>query len=158
MAVLRWDPWGELAALQRDVNELFGRTVGAAGATQRRAATVPPIDAYRTQDELVVQVELPGATPGDVEVAVNEGVLTVSGERKLAQEVADDRWVRRERALGAFERSFTLPEGTDPGKITASFENGVLELHVPHPPERKPRRIEVSTSGASGQTVDVQPS
>jgi HSP20 family protein len=154
MAIIRWDPWGELAALQRDVSQLMSR-----GHTvqQRSGVVVPPIDAYRTPEGLVVTAELPGVSPDQVEVSVQEGVLTISGQREPSTEVAEDSWVRRERAYGSFERSFSLPEGTDPSKITASFEHGVLELTIPEPAERQPQRIQVSTgrSSGEGQTVDV---
>ncbi|MGH3664751.1 MAG: Hsp20/alpha crystallin family protein [Egibacteraceae bacterium] len=149
MAVLRWDPWGDLAALQRDVNELFGRT------STRSGGLVPLIDAYRTGEALVVRVELPGLRPEDVDVSVNDGMLTIGGERKLDADVAEDAWIRRERAVGRFERSFTLPEGTDPGGIQASFDAGLLELRIPHPPERRPHKVPIGAGTESKQTVDV---
>lgn len=155
MAVVRWDPWGELAALQRDVGELFHRT----GPDSRRAAgsLVPPIDAFRTDEGLVVRVELPGMSPDDVEVSVDAGSLTISGERRVDGDVADDAWLRRERPIGTFQRSFSLPEGTDPQQIEARFELGLLELHIPHPPERRPHRVQIgSANGSKDETVDVQ--
>jgi HSP20 family protein len=137
MAVVRWDPWSELASLQRDVS-------GIRAGDQRLYAGIPPIDAYRTADGLVVNVELPGMHKEDVDVSVQDGVLTVSGERKAETTVNDEDWVRTERTFGSFERSFTLPEGTDPDGISASFDSGVLTLTVPAPTERQPRKIEVS--------------
>ena len=145
MAVLRWDPWGELANLQRDVNELFGRSFGAGtGAVTRGGSFVPPIDAFTTADALVVRMELPGMRPDDVDISVQDGVLTVSGERFADTDVKDDAWLRRERFVGQFERSFALPEGADPDAISAAFENGLLELRVPHPPGQQPRRVKSS--------------
>lgn len=151
MAVLRWDPWGELAAIQRDVNQMMNRpTRGDWGGGN----LVPAIDAYRTEEALVVLVELPGMQPGDVDIQVQEGVLTISGERRPASDVPEEAWLRRERAVGAFERSFTLPEGTDPDNIAASFQDGVLEIAIPHPPEQKPRRIQIDAGGGR-DVVDV---
>lgn len=150
MALLRWDPWSELAVLQQDVNQLLGRP--SQGRTS--GSLVPPIDAYRTHEGLVVRVELPGMRPEDVDVSVNDGMLIISGERKLDVGVGDDAWVRRERPTGAFERSFSLPEGTDPAGISASFDLGVLELHIPHPPERRPHKVEVAAGGGS-ETLHV---
>lgn len=157
MAVVRWDPWGELAALQRDVGELFQRT----GPETRRTAggLVPPIDAFRTDEGLVVRVELPGMTGDDVEVSVDEGTLTISGERRLDDAVGEDQWLRRERPIGSFQRSFSLPEGTDAAKIAAAFDNGLLELRIPHPPERRPHRVQVGSADGverAGETVDVR--
>lgn len=157
MAVVRWDPWGELAALQRDVGELFQRT----GPEVRRTAgsLVPAIDAFRAEDGLVVRVELPGMSTDEVDVSVDEGTLTISGERRLDGTVSDDAWLRQERPLGSFQRSFSLPEGTDARRIAASFEHGLLELRIPHPPERRPHRVQIdSSNGAQDATVDVQES
>jgi HSP20 family protein len=150
VAVLRWDPWSEVAALQRDVSELMGRTVGGAG---RGRSPVPAIDAYRDEEGLVVEVELAGVRPEEVEVTVEEGMLTIAGERR-APEMPEDAWVRRERAVGTFTRSFTLPEGTEPDAITASFEHGVLQLRIPHPPARKPHRIRVE-GGDERSPIDL---
>jgi HSP20 family protein len=155
MAVLRWDPWGELAALQRDVNDMWSRF----GQQSRRAESlVPPIDAYQSETGLHVRMELAGVRPDDVEISVADGQLTVAGERGLDEKIEEDRWVRRERAVGRFERSFTLPRGTDADAITASFENGVLELTIPHPPERQPRKISITANDAAAPSqpaVDV---
>ncbi len=90
-----------------------------------------------------------------MDVSVHDGVLTVSGERETAQDVSDDAWIRRERAWGSFERTFTLPQGTNPDDISADYQHGVWELTIPHPPERKPRKIAVG-GNASNETVDVQ--
>lgn len=151
MATMRWDPWGELASLQRDVNQLFS---GAAGRT---GGMVPPMDAYRTAEGVVVRLELPGLRPDDVDVSVSDGTMTIAGERKVDPAIAEDAWLRRERAVGRFERSFTLPQGTDPAGIAASFEHGVLELRIPHPPERRPHKVQVSTggAGAGNEAIDV---
>lgn len=139
MALLRWDPWGELASLQRDMNEALSRS-SAAG---RSGSLLPAIDAYRTEEGSVVRVELPGMEEDDVDVSVHDGMLTICGERTVSEDIEEDAWIRRERAYGRFERSFSLPEGTDPDKIAASFRNGVLELTIPHPEELKPRKIQI---------------
>lgn len=150
MAVLRWDPWGELATLQRDVSELFNREAGV----RRLGNLIPPIDAYRTDEGLVVLVELPGMGADQVDVSVQEGVLTLSGERPVPANVEDEAWVRRERAAGAFERSFTLPEGTQPDQIRASFDNGVLELKIPAAPEQRPHKVQIGVGAdASGRSA-----
>ena len=150
MAVVRWDPWGELALLQRDMNALLGRSGG-----RRADSLIPPMDAYRTSEGLTARIELPGMAPGDVDVSVNDGMLTVTGERKLDAGVADDAWVHRERPVGRFERSFSLPEGTDPTGIKASFDNGVLELHIPSAPERRPHKVQIDT-GSAGDSEPVE--
>ncbi|MGH8897569.1 MAG: Hsp20/alpha crystallin family protein [Egibacteraceae bacterium] len=152
MALIRWDPWSDLAALQRDVNQLIGRTPG----TARPTPTAPPIDAYQTETGLRLRMELPGMRPEDVDISVHDRHLVVSGERHTEEKVAEERWVRRERSYGWFQRAFMLPEGVHADEITASFENGVLQLDIPNPPERQPRKIRISAGQHTGQqTVDV---
>lgn len=151
MALLRWDPWSEIAGLQRDMQELIGRS------GVREGHLIPPMDAFRTSDGMVVRLELPGMSTDDITVQIEEGVLTVSGERQADEQVEGDSWIRRERRYGRFERSFALPEGTNPDEVKADMANGLLEIKVPHPPERQPRRIEVGVGGGQegGDVVDV---
>lgn len=153
MAVLRWDPWGELASLQRDMQELVGRSPVQA----REGHLLPPIDVFRDAQGTVVRMDLPGMTNDDVDVQIEEGMLTVTGERSLDEDVAEDGWIRRERRRGRFERTFALPEGTDADAVTAQMAEGVLEIRVPHPPERQPRRVEVASGSKreGGEVVDV---
>ena len=153
MALLRWDPWGELAALQRDVNQLVGRSVTGERPRTVQGAFVPPIDAFTTDEELVVHMELPGMKADDVDISVQDGVLTVRGERYDNIDVKEDNWLRRERFIGSFERSFTLPEGTESQAIKASFDDGILELRIPHPPEQQPRRISISAEKPAVETT-----
>ena len=152
MAVLRWDPWGEMALLQRDVNQLLGR---ATGNSRRAEFHVPPMDVFRTAEGLTVRMELPGMRPEDVDISFNDGVLTVAGERKLDVDVAEDAWVVRERGIGRFERSFSLPKETDAEAITASFDAGMLELTIPAPPERRPQKIQITGDRNERKAVDV---
>ena len=152
MSVMRWDPWHELANLQRDVSELFGR---ASGVPATRTATIPPMDIYRTDEGMVMLLELPGSKPDRVEVTVDDGVLTISGERRPPEDVAPEQWVRRERPIGSFTRSLTLPDGVDPGQIKAAFVDGLLRLEVPHPPDRRPQRVQIDLSTGNAETVDV---
>jgi HSP20 family protein len=155
MVISRWDPWSELAALQRDVDELFGR--GSQGS-RRQSSLVPPMDAFRNDDgSLTIRLELPGVRPEDISVNYQRGVLTVTGERKSEHETRGDNWLRRERAVGSFSRSVTLSEHVDASQITANFEHGVLELRVPQAPEERTTRIPVAGGRqAEGQTVEVE--
>lgn len=153
MAILRWDPWGELASLQHDMQELMGRSA----PQSREGNLLPPIDVFRDDEGTVVRMELPGMTNDDVDVQIDEGMLTVTGERSLDQDVSEGGWIRRERRRGRFERSFALPEGTDADAVAAHMAEGVLEIRIPHPPERQPRRIEVASGDKheGGDVVDV---
>lgn len=136
MAVVRWDPWGELAGFQRDVSRALS------GAN----SWLPPADIYRTEEAFVIRMDVPGMTGDDLDISVEDGQLTVTLERQADDKVADDQWIRRERSTGKFERSFSLPEGIEPEMITANLEAGVLELRVPKPREKQPRRIPVTTA------------
>ncbi|MDQ3709023.1 MAG: Hsp20/alpha crystallin family protein [Actinomycetota bacterium] len=104
----------------------------------------------------MVRVELAGLRPEDVEVSANDGMLTISGERKFDADIAEDAWVRRERPTGRFERSFGLPQSTDPAGISAEFNHGLLELRIPHPPERRPHRVEVGSASNDANTVQIE--
>lgn len=150
MAVVRWDPWSELDQLQRDVSDLFNRRLQPARAAR------PAMDAYRTEKGTIIRLDVPGFASDDVHVSVHEGVLTLSGARSSEAEVEEGNWIRRERLSSTFERSVMLPKGVDVDAITASVNNGVLEVMVPHPAERQPRQINVmSSDDASSATVDV---
>jgi HSP20 family protein len=117
---------------------------------------MPPVDLVEADDHFVLKADLPGLAEGDVNIEVQEGTLTISGERKAEHEQREKGWYRIERSFGRFSRSLTLPDGVDPDRIEASFSHGVLEVRIPKPEERKPRRIEISGSNGNGQPVAVE--
>jgi len=132
MAITRWDPFGEMLKMQRDMDRIFSR-MGTAEGRQETAVTawMPRINVKRSGDDLAVNVELAGIKPEDVDIEVTEGVLTLRGERKAETEREDEGWMIRESSFGSFERSIALPEGVDPATIQANFHDGMLEIHVP---------------------------
>jgi len=130
----------------RDVDRLFDAFFGADRDQSRR--WVPPVDLVEAEDHFVLKADLPGLTEQDVSIEVQDGTLTISGERKDEHESRERGWYRIERSFGSFSRSLTLPDGVNADAITARFENGVLEVSIPKPEERKPRRVEISTNGA----------
>jgi HSP20 family protein len=107
---------------------------------------VPAIDLVETDEHLVLKVDLPGLEKDDVEIEVKDGLLTVSGERKAEHEESKDGYHRIERAYGSFSRSLTLPQGVDADQVQADFNQGVLEVRVPKPAERKPHRVQIGAS------------
>ena len=107
------------------------------------------MDLSETGDSYVLHADLPGMGEDDVQIELEDNVLTISGERRLEQSTSEGGYLRTERARGSFARSLTLPAGVDPERIEADFRDGVLELRIPKPEARKPRRI--SISGAAGQ-------
>ena len=146
MAIVRWEPLRDLASIQNEMNRLFGTVFDAPspsnGNTLRR--WMPAMDLVETEDHFVLRADLPGLSEGDVNLEVEDNVLTVSGERKAEHESTKEGYHRVERAFGAFSRSLTLPEGVDADAVTASFDRGVLEIRIPKPEQRKPRKITIN--------------
>lgn len=124
---------------------------GNGGGTLRR--WIPAMDLVETDEDFVLRADLPGLSEGDVSIELDDNVLTVSGERKSEHRERKEGYYRVERASGSFSRSLTLPEGVDPEKIKASFDRGVLEVRVPKPAERKPRKVAISV-GEQPQAID----
>jgi HSP20 family protein len=149
MAVVRWEPFREFTALQNELGRFVNQFWGGPGASGETANTwLPPIDVWETEDDLVLAVDLPGIPEDKVAIEVDDGVLTISGERERRTEQETDRFYRFERRFGTFSRSVTLPQGIDPSKIGARFDGGVLEVRVPKPEERKPTRVQIGSQDA----------
>ncbi len=150
MTIVRWEPLRELSSLQSEMNRLFNTVFdspapGGNGGALRR--WMPAMDLVETEDHFVLRADLPGMSEDDVKIEFEDGTLTVSGERKAEHESKNEGYYRVERAFGSFSRALTLPDGVDADSIDASFDRGVLEVNIPKPEERKPRRIEISGSG-----------
>jgi HSP20 family protein len=143
--IVRWDPFRDLVSIQDELNRLFGRTFAGVEPIRPTAAGawMPPMDVYETEDDIVATVELPGIDPKDVEVAVEDSTLTISGTRELSSEVAEENFYRIERRYGSFSRAITLPQTADTGKVEAAFDKGVLTVEVPKVEKAKPKRIEI---------------
>ena len=149
MALVRWEPVRELSSLQNDMNRLFNTffdTPTAGNGPVRR--WIPAMDLVETEDHFVLKADLPGLTEEDVHIDVEGDVLTVSGERKAEHEDKREGYVRVERSYGSFRRSLTLPEGVDADAVRASFDRGVLEISIPKPEQRKPRRVAIQVGSA----------
>ena len=139
----------------REIDRVFDAFFGQTDQARR---WVPPMDLVEAEDHFVLKADLPGLRESDVNIEVQDGTLTISGERKAEHEQREKGWYRIERAFGSFNRSLTLPDGVDPDGIAASFSDGVLELRIPKPEERKPRRIEISATSdnASGKPAALE--
>jgi len=150
MAIVRWEPLRELSTLQNEMNRLFGTVFDTPapsnGGTLRR--WMPAMDLVETGEHFVLRADLPGLGEEDVKIEVEDRVLTVSGEREAEHTESGDGYHRVERAFGAFSRSLTLPEGVDAESVTANFDRGVLEVRIPKPEQRKPRRISIGVGDA----------
>jgi HSP20 family protein len=150
MAVIRWEPAREINSLQQEMNRLFGTFFDSptSAAVTGAGRWVPAMDLLEQGEHYVLRADLPGIEESDVQIELDDRVLTVSGERRFDGEQRGDGYHRVERASGSFSRSLTLPEGVDAEAIEASFEKGVLEVRIPKPEQRKPRRVAIRTRGA----------
>ena len=147
------EPFREMAALHNEMSRLAGGFFDANGRTNQ--AWAPAVDVWETDDEIVYAFDLPGIPEDKISVELEDGALTVSGERERTDEVSGERFYRFERRFGTFSRTIGLPQGTTEDGIKADYRNGVLEIHVRKPEEPKPRRIQVgTTSGSNEKTIE----
>jgi HSP20 family protein len=153
--MVRWEPFRELSSLQTEMNRLFNAAFdqppGNGGGARR---WTPAMDLLETDEHFVLRADLPGLTESDVNIELEDNMLTVSGERKAEHESKGEGFYRVERSFGSFSRSLTLPKGIDPEAVTAAFQNGVLEVRVPKPEQRKPRKISIGTGGEEPRTIE----
>jgi HSP20 family protein len=149
MAIVRWEPLREFSTLQNEMNRLFNTVFDTpaanGGSTLRR--WMPAMDLVETQDHFVLRADLPGLSEEDVNIELEDRVLTISGERKAEHELSKEGYHRVERAFGTFSRALTLPEGIDPDAVAATFDRGVLEVRIPKPEQRKPRKVSIGVGG-----------
>ena len=149
MNVVRYEPWGLLRRFQDDVNQLFGESrLGAVGeGDQSNVVTsnwTPAVDIKEESDRYVLEADIPGVNPKDIEVTMDNGVLTIKGERKHEAQQESNGYKRVERSYGSFYRRFSLPDSADPEGITAKGKDGVLEVTIPKHEKVQPRKITVS--------------
>jgi HSP20 family protein len=144
-AVMKFDPLRELANVQNRINQLFREafpTFGEAALTT--GAWTPAVDIYESPEAVELMVDLPGVDKKDIRVSVEDNLLTVSGERKLAHADKREGYHRVECNYGTFTRSFTIPANIDTNKINAEYKDGVLHLTLPKKPEAQPKQIKIS--------------
>jgi HSP20 family protein len=145
-----WDPFQELQDFENRLAGFFGRAPMRTNGDKKEAISVaqwvPLVDISEDDKEYLVKAELPEIKKEDVRVSVENGVLSITGERKIEKEEKDKKYHRVERAYGRFERSFSLPEGADGTKITAEFKEGVLKVHLPKAENAKPKSVTVKVA------------
>ena len=155
MTLVRWSPRREaFPGLHPEIDRVFDAFFGAPFVDGRTRRWVPAVDLVEGDNELVLRADLPGLERDDVEVEIKDGVLTVSGERKAEHEEKSDGFHRVERAYGSFSRSIRLPKGVEADAVTADFDKGVLEVHVPKPEERKPHRVQIGAGSVEGNATE----
>ena len=154
MTVLtRWEPFREFATLQDRMNRLFRDTYGSEEDSLTTTSFAPPVDVYEDEHNITLKVEVPGIDEKDIDVRLENNVLTVHGERKFEKEEKEENYRRVERRYGSFTRSFTLPTTVDAENVTANYDKGVLKIQLAKKSEAKPKQIKVNI-GSSGKTLE----
>jgi HSP20 family protein len=156
--LVRWDPSVEVDSLQSEMNRLFDGFFGSGRTTGNARRWVPAMDLAETEEELILTADLPGLGEDDISIEIKDGTLTLAGERKNARESEGRGYHRVERSFGRFSRTMSLPRGIDAESVAAHFDNGVLEVRIPKPEERKPHRVQISANGSSRPAIEGEAS
>ncbi len=159
MNLIAYDPFRELRSLQDEVNRVFSTSFNRGGGESgmMRGAWNPSVDIFENKDQIVLEAELPGLSPDDVNISIENNVLTIHGERRFEKKDEGDNFHRVERSYGSFTRSFTLPPTVSSENVEANFDNGILRLQLAKREEAKPRRVEIKAGSVSQpKTIDAQ--
>jgi HSP20 family protein len=141
----RWEqPFRGATTLQEQINRVFGDGVGRTGEESNLTPWAPCVDIYETENELVVKADLPDVNPQDLDIRVENNILTIRGERNFEDKANEDNYLRIERTYGSFSRSFSLASSVNSEAIKADYQNGVLTLSIPKREEAKPKQIKVN--------------
>ncbi|HZN58769.1 MAG TPA: Hsp20/alpha crystallin family protein [Planctomycetota bacterium] len=146
MTLLRHEPWNIMNQLQEELARAFDERVGRSERGSTIADWVPAVDLREEDSRFVIRADLPGVEPKDIEVTMEDGVLTLRGKRELEHREEREGYRRVERASGTFFRRFTLPDTADAESISARSSQGVLEVTIPKQPKLQPRRITVESN------------
>ena len=148
MSLVRYEPWGLLNQLHGEIDRLFDTRLGKYGEDSNQLATsdwVPAVDIKEEADRYVIHVDVPGVDPKDIEVHMENGVLSIKGERESESKQEQENYKRVERVRGSFFRRFTMPDTVDSDSVSATSKNGVLEIVVPKQEKPQPKRIKVES-------------
>ena len=137
-------PFRGATTLQEQINRVFGDVVGRAGEESNLTPWAPSVDIYETENELVVKADLPDVNAQDLDIRVENNILTIRGERKFETKVNEENYLRIERAYGSFSRSFSLANSVKSEALKADYQNGVLTLSLPKREEAQPKQIKVN--------------
>ena len=153
--MVKYDPLRELRSLHDELSRVFIDPFRSGGEEMGRGVWSPSVDVFENDDKIVLEAELPGMKAGDVDVSIENNVVTIKGERKFEKKEEKDNYHRMERSYGAFTRSFTLPHTVTGEDAAADFENGVLKITLPKKAETKARKISRMRSGENGIKIPV---
>jgi HSP20 family protein len=146
--ISRWDPFRELSKVQDQVNRLFEDSFLRRTGESSLTVWAPEVDIHETSDALVLEADLPGIDEKDLDIRVENNMLTIAGERKFEKKVNEENYLRVERSYGSFTRSFSLPHTINTDQIQADYRNGVLTIRLPKREEAKPKKIKVAVNTA----------
>jgi HSP20 family protein len=145
--IARWEPFRGLSTLHDQVNRLFNETMFQGRGDESALTTwAPAVDIYETPNELVVKADLPEMQEKDIDIRVENNLLTIGGERKFEKNISEDNYLRVERSYGSFSRSFSLPNTVNTESIHAEYKNGVLTVNLPKREESKPRQVKINVN------------
>ena len=147
--IARLEPFRGLSTLQDQFNRLFNESLRNHPEESALTTWAPAVDIYETPNELVVKADLPDVNEKDIDVRVENNLLTIRGERKFEKSVSEENFLRVERTYGAFSRSFSLPNTVNAETIGAEYKNGVLTVTLPKREESKPRQVKVTVNAAN---------
>ncbi len=147
MAVIRWDPFRDLNTLQDRMNRLFEEANRGGRADEPTATTSwsPSVDVFETEESIVVKAEVPGVDPKEIELSLENNVLTLKGDRRFEKETKDENYHRIERSYGGFSRSFSIPALVEEAAIKADYKEGVLTIVLPKTEKARPKQIQIDT-------------
>jgi HSP20 family protein len=148
-SITRWDTYGGLSGLQEQVNRLFESAFPRRSDNSALTTWAPAVDIYETENELVVKADLPDVSEKDLDVRVENNMLSIRGERKFEEKVEEENYLRVERTYGAFSRSFSLPSTISTEAIKADYKNGVLTVTLPKRAESKPKQVKVNVTNGN---------
>ncbi|MGC2422309.1 MAG: Hsp20/alpha crystallin family protein [Candidatus Acidiferrales bacterium] len=145
-SILRRHAFRNLSTWQDQVNRLLENTFPAQSDNAALTTWAPAVDIYETENELVLKADLPDINEKDLDVRIENNMLTIHGERKFEQEVKEDNYLRMERTYGSFSRSFSLPNTVNSEAIKAEYKNGVLTVELPKRAESKPKQVKINVT------------
>ena len=155
MTVLtRWDPFREFTTLQDRMGRLFRDSFGDRDEALTTSTFAPPVDVYEDEHHVTLKIEVPGIDEKDIDVRLENNLLTVTGERKFEKEEKEENYRRVERQYGSFSRTFTVPNTLDPESVTAGYDKGVLKIKLAKKAEAKPKQIKINVG--SEKTLDAK--
>jgi HSP20 family protein len=148
-SITRWDTYSGLSGLQEQVHRLLENSFPRRGDGSALTSWAPAVDIFETENELVVKADLPDINERDIDVRVENNMLTVRGERKFEEKTEKENYLRVERTYGSFSRSFSLPNTVNNEAIKADYKNGVLTVTLPKRAESKPKQVKVNVTGGN---------